>query len=150
MRDLLKESCLIAYFSSLRKQPTLRDATGGFPAGMTSEKRAQKFHTDDVHYPDLGTDFDWMKQIFDQTGILSRSGISALVCQTSFRGETAGGVSKCQLPSPPGEVLTYISHIGMCRPKGWGFAAFWSENEYRLCLCFSGIRYGFRGNYGSL
>ena len=27
-------------------------------------------------------------------------GISALVCQTSFRGETAGGVAKCQLPSP--------------------------------------------------
>ena len=40
---------------------------------------------------------------------------------------------------PPGGVLPYISHIGMCRPKRWGFAPFWS-----------GIGYGFRGNYGSV
>ena len=28
-------------------------------------------------------------------------------------------------------------------PKGRDFAAFWSENEYRLCLFWSGIGYGF-------
>ena len=33
---------------NLRKQATLRDATTGFPREMTSEKRAQKFHTDDA------------------------------------------------------------------------------------------------------
>ena len=33
---------------SSRKQPTFRDATHWFPREMTSEKRAQKFHTDDV------------------------------------------------------------------------------------------------------
>ena len=32
--------------SSLKEQPIFRDATTGFPAKMTSEKRAQKFHTD--------------------------------------------------------------------------------------------------------
>ena len=33
-----------------------------------SEYRAQKFHTDDLHYPDLGSAFDWLccKGIFFQ------------------------------------------------------------------------------------
>ena len=30
------------------------------------------------------------------------------------------------------------------------FAAFWCENEYRLCLFWSGIWYGFWQNYGSV
>ena len=34
-----------------------------FPHKMTSEKWAQKFHTDDVHYQDLGSTFDWLKRI---------------------------------------------------------------------------------------
>ena len=35
--------------------------------------------------------------------------------------------------TPPGEgVLPYISYIGMCRPKGYGFEPFWSENGYRF------------------
>ena len=33
-------------------------------------------------------------------------------------------------------------------PKGGGFVPFWSENGYTLCLYWSGIWYGFRGNYG--
>ena len=33
----------------------------------------------------------------------------------------------------------YISHIGMCRPQGFGFLPFWSENG---CKFFSGIDYG--------
>ena len=32
-----------------------------FPRQMTPEKRAQKFHTDDRHYPDLGSASDWLK-----------------------------------------------------------------------------------------
>ena len=28
----------------------------------TSEQRAQKFHTDDVHYPDCGSASDWLKE----------------------------------------------------------------------------------------
>ena len=47
-------------------------------------------------------------------------------------------------------VLPYISHNkGMCCPKGDGFAPFWSENWYRLCPFWSGIGYGFQGNYWS-
>ena len=34
--------------NGLRKQPTFGDAITQFPHQMTSEKRAQKFHTDDV------------------------------------------------------------------------------------------------------
>ena len=30
------------------------------------------------------------------------------------------------------------------------FAPFWSDNGYTLCLFWSGIWYGFRGNYGSV
>ena len=33
-------------------------------------------------------------------------------------------------------------------PSGRVFAPFWSENEYTLCPFWSGIGYGFRGNYG--
>ena len=45
---------------------------------MTSEKRAQKFHTDDA-------------------SVVARHqcGISAFVSQTSFREQTSGGVAKC-------------------------------------------------------
>ena len=31
-----------------------------FPREMISEERAQKFHTDNSHYPDLGSVFDWL------------------------------------------------------------------------------------------
>ena len=42
--------------TSLRKQPTFRDAT--------TEKRTQEFHTDDASLSDLGSASDWLKQIF--------------------------------------------------------------------------------------
>ena len=38
----------------------------------------------------------------------------------------------------------YISHIGMV------FASFQSEHGFRLCPVWSGIAYGFRGNYASV
>ena len=40
----------------------------------TSEQRAQKFHTDDVHYPDLGSASDWLKENSNQSEALPRSG----------------------------------------------------------------------------
>ena len=46
--------------------------------------------------------------------------------------------------SIPGGVLPYVSHIGMV------FVSFQSENGYRLCPFWSGISYGFRGNYASV
>ena len=60
------------------------------------------------HYPDLGNASDWLNQISyaaqpfrstTQLWVVSRHpyGISALVCQTSFGGETSAGVTKCWL-----------------------------------------------------
>ena len=60
------------------------------------------------HYPDLGSAPDWLNQISHaarpirsttQIWVVTRYqyGISALVSQTSFRGETSGGVEKCRL-----------------------------------------------------
>ena len=60
------------------------------------------------HYPDLGSASDWLNQISHaarpirsttQIWVVTRHqyGISALVSQTSFRGETSGSVVKCRL-----------------------------------------------------
>ena len=60
------------------------------------------------HYPDLGSASDWLNQISHaarpirsttQIWVVTRHqyGISALVSQTSFRGETSGDVAKCRL-----------------------------------------------------
>ena len=57
---------------------------------MTSEKPAQKFHTDDAAQA---------IRISTQIWVVTRNqyGISALVCQTSLGGETSGSVAKCRL-----------------------------------------------------
>ena len=60
------------------------------------------------HYPDLGSVSDWLNPISHlaqpirsttQIGVVTRHqyGISALVSQTSFGGETSGSVAKCRL-----------------------------------------------------
>ena len=65
---------------------------------MTSEQRLQKFHTNDVYYPDLGSAPDWLKQISlatrpirstTQIRVVTRNqyGISANVAQTPFGGK---------------------------------------------------------------
>ena len=52
---------------SSTKQPKFRDATVCLPREMTSEERLGEFYNDDFlvtcHYPDLGSAFDWPKQI---------------------------------------------------------------------------------------
>ena len=56
-------------------------------------------------YPDLGGASDWLKENFKpirsttQIWVVTRHqyGISALVSQTSFGGETSGSVAKCRL-----------------------------------------------------
>ena len=74
---------------------------------MTCEKRAQKFHTDDAS-SDLGSASDWSSRMRNliqpirsttQIWVVTRHqyGISALVSQTSFGGETSGSVAKCRL-----------------------------------------------------
>ena len=54
----------IQWVPGLRKQPTFGDTTvHWFARGLTSEERAQKFHTDDESLPtaDLGSASDWLK-----------------------------------------------------------------------------------------
>ena len=48
---------------SLRKQPTVRDATTGFPAKwlLRNERRNSILMT--CHYPDLGSAFDWSYRV---------------------------------------------------------------------------------------
>ena len=91
-----------------RKQPTFGDATTGFPAKwrLRNEHRNSTLMT--RHYPDLGSASYWLNQISHaarpirsttQIWIVTRHqyGISALISQTSFGGETSDGVVKCGL-----------------------------------------------------
>ena len=74
--------------------------------GLRNERRNSILMT--RHYPDLGSASDWMKQISHAVRPIRGTtqiwvdtshqyGISALVSQTSFRGETCGRVMKCRL-----------------------------------------------------
>ena len=70
------------------------------------------------HSPDLGVS-DWLKQISMQQNHAIRNitqiwvvthhqyGISALVSQTSSRGQTSGGIAKCRLFSQAILLLTF-------------------------------------------
>ena len=68
------------------------------------------------HYPDLGSASDWSCRVGNllqpirsttQIWVVTRHqyGISALVSQTSFRGETSGDVTKCRLFSQANHYL---------------------------------------------
>ena len=107
LRNSPGETTLSYCHHSLRKQPTFGDATHFFPRQMTSEKRAQKFHTDDASL-DLGSASHWFNQISHavrpirsntQFWVVTRHpyGISALLSQTSFGRETSRSVAKCRL-----------------------------------------------------
>ena len=67
---------------------------------MTSEKGAQKFHTDDASHPDMVSASDWLNQISHSARpirstnhiwvVTHQYGNSALVSQRSFGGKTSG------------------------------------------------------------
>ena len=70
-------------------------------------------------YPDLGSASDWLNRISQavrpirsttQIWVVTRHqyGISALISQTSFRGETSGDVAKCRLFSQATALFTSI------------------------------------------
>ena len=93
---------------SLRKQPTFNDGNTGFPAKWHLRNERRNSILMARHYPDLGRASDWLKQISHaarpirsttQIWIVTRHqyGISALISQTSFGGETSDGVVKCGL-----------------------------------------------------
>ena len=89
----------------MRKQPTVCDATVQLvsPRDDVWETGAEIPYWWRVTTQISGNVFNWMKQIFNQSEALTQIwvgtrhqyGISALVFQTSFRGETSGGVAKC-------------------------------------------------------
>ena len=49
-----------------------------------------------------------------------------------------------------GHLVPAPGGIPLYKPSGWVFVPFWSENGYTLSPFWSGIRHGFRGNYGSV
>ena len=111
-----------ASLSSRRKQPTFGDATTGFPAKwrLRNERRNSILMT--RHYPDLGSASDWsyrkgklllpIKSTTQIRAVTRRQyGISALVSQTSFRGETSGGVAKCRLFSQAKKFLDFVAGL---------------------------------------
>ena len=76
------------------------------------------------HYRDLGSASDWLKQMLRAAPpirsttqiwvVMSHQyGISALISQTSFRGDTSGGVAKCRLFSQASRIqdCLRLSHL---------------------------------------
>ena len=106
-KNVLFFKCLHPRFSlkknSQRKQPTVGDATTGFPAKWRLRNERRKTILMTRHYPDLGSTSDWFEAKFQPIRIstliwvASSVWISSLVSQMSFRGETTGGVAKCRL-----------------------------------------------------
>ena len=68
------------------------------------KERQQKFHTDDVSHPDIGSACDWLKICSNQSEATQNWVVTphqyemfALVPQRSFRGKTVRDVAKCRL-----------------------------------------------------
>ena len=107
----------------LRKQPRFRDATLVYPRNDVWETSA------DIPY--------WWR-VTTQIWIVSRRqyGISALVSQTSFRGEISGDVAKCQLFSQ----ATSGFNLYSTRIQVWLCAGvkIWAQLKFEmLCPCAS-------------
>ena len=65
--------------------------------------------------------------------------------------ERRGSLGLERIYGPGRGISLNISHIHVPpAPLGTVFGPFWSENQYTLCPFWSGVRYGFQGNYGSV
>ena len=111
----LSISCAIVQETCLRKQPALRDPTTNFTAKWRLRNACRNSLLMTCHNPDLDSASDWLRQISfaarpirstTQIWVVSRHqyGISVVVSQTSFRGETSGSVAKCRLISQANSV----------------------------------------------
>jgi len=101
--------CTSPTSSSIRKQTTFSDVTTGFPAKEHLRKEHRNSIVMMLHYLDLGTASDWscclwnlllnQSEALPQTWVVisHQYGISALVSQTAFHGETVSGVAECHL-----------------------------------------------------
>ena len=86
-------------FTSLRKQPIFPDATTGFPAkGRLRNERRNSILMTQYSCRGGGNLLQPIRSTA-QVWVVTRHqyGISALVSQTSFRGEKSGDVAKCRL-----------------------------------------------------
>lgn len=103
--------------SSLRRQPTFRGVTTGFPSKWRPRNECRNSLLMTCHYPGLLKVFDWLKQVSiasrpirstAQIWVVTRHHywIFAFLPQTSFWGETRGGVAKCRLFSHGTKTLT--------------------------------------------
>ena len=103
-----KKVALVTYERQPEKTTDIWRRYHWFSRQLTSEKRAQKFHTETCHYPDLDGASNWSCRVGNliqpirsttEIWIVTRHqyGISALVSQTSFGGETSGSIAKCRL-----------------------------------------------------
>ena len=125
----------------LRKQPTFRNASSGFPAKW----RLRNEHSAEIPYWWRVTTQIWVVLLIaSERALMSSYTDTRLIRTPHYYGQFV------LPPPPPGGVLPYISHIGVCSaPKGMVFAPFWSENVYTLPILVWN-RYRFQGNYGSL
>ena len=89
--------------SSLRKQSTFGDATTGSPTKWCLRNKLRNSIWMTCHYPDLGNASNWLNQISHASRPIRSTtqiwemmhhqyGISALVSQASFSGETIGRI----------------------------------------------------------
>ena len=151
MKQVTVKSVTLINNTSPRKQPKFRCATTGFPAKwrLRNERRNSILIT--RHYPDLVSASDWLKQICHaarpirsttQNWLVTRHqyGISALVSQTSFRGETSGSAVKCRLLSQTKTTRVDIGRFPLS-PK---FRIFWLEIRSNWPL-----RFGSTGIFGT-
>ena len=113
-------SCKGVRLSSLRKQPTCRDVTNGFPAkwSLRNERRNSILTT--CYHLDLASDWLCRKgNYFNQSEALPRSRqwhvismeFCAVLPQASFCGETSGSVAICRLFSHLERVSSYLRVI---------------------------------------
>ena len=122
------------------KQPKCRDPTTGFLVEwrLRNERRNSILMT--CHYAGLRSASDWLKQIFsrgttnqkhypDLRSDTPSDGISELVSQTSFGGETSGDVTKCRLFS---QAVSLGIHCG--------------QSHEELFVLFSGTSFNISGN----
>ena len=132
--------------SSLRKQPTFGDATTGFPAKW----RLRNEHRNSImmtrRYPDLASASDWSCRVGNliqpirsttQIWVVTRHqyGISALVSQTSFGGETSGSIAKCRLFSQATVFQSWVHSSLYLHIKNF------KPDQHLTCLCLHAVQW---------
>ena len=133
--------------SSLRRQPTFRGVTKGFPSKWRLRNECRNSLLMTCHYPGLLKVFDWLKQVSiasrpirstAQIWVVTRHHywIFAFLPQTSFCGKTSGGVAKCRLFSQGTKTLTWQGRLfDSVGPGGVDYADI--EKIARLFLIFN-------------